>query len=188
MFHSKLWLLFSLPLITSQWRSLQPGILDGMMMKWTSLQHPEHVGNPGTHHRLSLSPMGKITGPEVSLKLDCAILGERWWSWSEAVLLYPLCASSLGFFFFSLPVVCWNFPAGLLDFHKGFLSMGDCQYVLFGGKIAENSSTPFWWHHSSTGFSQNYKIPFPRNAGEELMNSFAGLFMIICTNFSQICT
>lgn len=132
MLHSKLWLLFSLPLITSQWRSLQPGILDGMITKWTSLQHPEHVGSPGTHHRLSLSPMGKITGPEVSLKLDCAILGERWWSWSEAVLLYPLCASSLGFFLSPLPVVCWNFPAALLDFHKGFLTVNMCS---LGGRL-----------------------------------------------------
>lgn len=141
MFHSKLWLLFSLPLITSQWRSLQPGILDGMMMKWTSLQHPEHVGNPGTHHRLSLSPMGKITGPEVSLKLDCAILGERWWSWSEAVLLYPLCASSLGFFFFFpssgvLELPCWTHGLPQRFLVNGWLSIcivwgEDCWKLLY---------------------------------------------------------
>lgn len=83
-------------------------------------------------------PDGRSYGPRSSLlALRYAALGR---SSAGKVKLYLLPSSVFLVSDFLDPVICWNFSAGHLDFHKDSLVCGDClNQRSFGGKRVENS-------------------------------------------------
>jgi len=91
--------------------------LSGEMDLW---QHPTQLGKPSSHSYPFIFPHGKNHG-------------QRGFSWYWAVLLWAIsdmgkvklfllhCLVHPDILFYFAPVICWNFSAGLLDFHKGSL-------------------------------------------------------------------
>ena len=106
-----------------------------LCMRWESngslWQHPPSWGSQALTPRLSLSPQGEITAQKVTLGTElCRLQGGVTWI-KSGCSSYPIqCIQSC---IFLPPAVCWNFPAGLQDQHKGSLVCGQLSNSVSSG-------------------------------------------------------
>lgn len=98
-------------------------ILGGVRKKWSLWWRPTQLGKLDSHAHSRFPLREKSWARNISLGTEVgypvevrALIGS-----GEGNLSYPLqCVTFQNFISFIIsPVMCWNFPAGLPDFHKG---------------------------------------------------------------------